>query len=85
MAINSIVDTDHADEKTVAFPWIGVAESGLTILFSAPHCGVVMKQGTTSHKPGYYSEKWWTAIYIPLPEGQSIILSNKWEYTNGDA
>lgn len=85
MSITAIYDKDHKDEKTVDFPWLGIAADGDIVLFTGPRRGVVVRQGKESNlKLGDHSPSWLMSKFKPLPEGEKVILQNKWELGNAE-
>ena len=85
MSITSIYDKDHKDQKTVDFPWLGIAEDGDVVLFTGKRNGTLVRHGGESNlEVGMHSASWNMSIFKPLPEGEKLVLQNNWELGNAE-
>ena len=72
-----IIVKDKDDDKKIKYPYIGIGENGLIVLFKACQRGVALVVPSNLfniYKVGYYSERWEMSKFKPF-EG-SITLSN---------
>lgn len=77
MAVTSIHDKEIT--KTVGYPMLMVSKvSGAIVLVTGGTEGVVVK-AAEAFPLGYHSHTWELSRFSPLPDGETVVLSNKWE------
>lgn len=68
------VNSELIKKEITEYPCIGDGGDGLVVLFHKVKCGIVLRNGNTSHRVGDYREDW-GRNYFTLLEG-AVTLSN---------
>jgi len=80
MSINTIHDkAAPAAPKTTTYPMLMVADDGDVVLFQSNGYGTRVASPNHNRDIAYNSSHWNMAYFKPLPEGETITLSNAWE------
>ena len=70
-------------KKSIGYPMLCVGMEGLVVLFTNTHQGTVVRaDDERRYSVGYSSHSWGEHAFKPLPEGESITLTNTWESAN---